>query len=171
MFRRCGYRGPRHEDFEKTAKKRKKLAPSPLPDPRPRALTIPLAEETSQKAAWWNQSSLKRTWFTLKRRSQANLDQSSSLLISKLPWEIRQQIFKEVVGGHWLHVVRTLHKLLAIKCVEEPGEDQDTSEHACWGMDYKDTLFPTPDFYRGPSPASTAAPANLLPLLLTCRLV
>lgn len=167
------------EHTSRTARDRVKLAPKPLPAPRPRALTCPLPKITTGRvisqtkpSRWWNPLS-KPTQAQLR---QCTLTQSQSSLLTRLPREIRQQIFADVLGGHWLHLVRAPNRLLAIKCAQEPAVDAHantatTCDHGCWGVNREIHLGTTPGFYSGPRHDSVAAAANLLPLLLTCRLV
>ena len=134
---------------------------------RQRSLALPLVEaDKAQENRSWKPFEIEKLPVV-----QHTSDQSQSPLITKLPKEIRLQIFEEVLGGHWLHVVRASNRLLAIKCAEEPVSSSPTCHHCCWGLNRTITLPPTPDFYGGPSPDSDAALANLLPLLLTCRVV
>jgi hypothetical protein len=153
------------EDLDATAKERKSKAPKPLPKRRPRSLTAPLVQEISDRTpsrGLWNLSK--------KPIAQHTSDQSLSNLLSRLPKEVRQLIWKEVLGGHWLHIVRAPKRLVAIKCCEVPERGADTRHHSCWGMTINERrLYPAPGFYMGSMAGSEAVTANLLPLLKTCR--
>lgn len=67
-----------------------------------------------------------------------------------------------------LHIVRAAEKrLLAIDCAESIGPDLETGRHGCWGLTEE---FANPAaFYGGSWSEHPARPANLLPLLQTCR--
>jgi len=156
------------EDIEQTQKERKEKAPKSLPRQRPRALTSPLPSPSFQRPPW-----------NPFRRSipQRTLDQSQTALFGQLPSEIRHIIWTEYMSGHLLHIARDRNRLLAIDCVEKEPEKQKidagsesrlyTRFHGCWGG--KTGHSTTPGFYFGPRSKNPGLPANLLPLLQTCR--
>ena len=131
-------------------------APPRLPRNRPRALTYPLPVEPDDP--------------------QRTCDQSKSALIS-LPFELRRQIWIEVLSGHLLHITRDAKRLVAIDCTvknDKTKAEFETRRHGCWGvtdwsphMDY----WWMPGCYQRPRDGHPARPANLLPLLQTCRLI
>lgn len=151
--RRCG----NAEDIKKTQKDRKTNAPRMLPRVRPRELSNPRSGEPIHP------------WNPFSKSMQQTFDQSQSLLFH-LPSEIRLQIWFEFLGGRLLHIARAPKKLLAVECVEEWDPELDTGWHWCWGSTYDPlTLGKTPGFYVCPKSPHSAEPANLLPLLQTCR--
>jgi hypothetical protein len=154
--RRCG----NAENIKQTQRDRKNYAPRQLPRERPRALTCPL-EESSRS---WNP-------FKILSVKQQTSDQSQSALIARLPPEIRYLIWAEVMGGHLFHIARAHKRLLAIKCAENFEPDLETRFHGCWGR--ANSFFEmrsTASFYIGQREGHPAKPANLLPLLQTCRI-
>ena len=58
--------------------------------------------------------------------------QVQSLLL-KLPREICQISWKDIHGGHLLHVVRLRGRLLAIQCFGN-HQEKNNCFHKCWGM-------------------------------------
>lgn len=77
-----------------------------LPQIRPRALTPPLATEPQSP------------WYKLRRRvQQQTLSQSSSILFTKLPFDIRHAIWMEVLGGGVFHFICAACTLKGWSCV------------------------------------------------------
>lgn len=153
--RRCG----NAEDIKKTQKDRKTNAPRQLPRVRPRALSNPRSGEPIHP------------WNPFSKSIQQTFDQTQSRLF-QLPAEIRLQIWFEFLGNRLLHIPRGSKKLLAVECVEEWDPELDTGWHWCWGSTHDPmTLRKTPGFYRGPKSPHSSKPANLLPLLQTCRMI
>jgi hypothetical protein len=158
--RRCG----NGEDVKKTQKERKVNAPQRLPRHRPRALTGPLCDNLDR----WSLS-----WIPFMRsRQQQTSSQSQSSLLARLPVEVRQLVWREVIGGHVLHVARAHKRLLAINCAEHYSSKLPTRYHGCWGSTSGwIQLGTTPGFYLSARGGHSAKPANLLPLLQTCRTI
>lgn len=148
-----------HEDLQQLQKDRKSYAPRKLPKTRPRALTFPQIERPARK---WN--------LIRKYVPQHTLEQLQCPLFAQVPTEVRHIIWIEAVGHHVLHIVRVRKRLLAIDCAktfESIGPDLETSHHGCWG---RTTQMANPSgFYEHARTAHPARPANLLPLLQTCR--
>jgi hypothetical protein len=145
--------------FKQTQKEHKSNAPELLPRKRPRALTCPLPAEPDK-------SSRSRSWNPFRKSiRQQTCDQSQSALLARLPSEIRLLIWTEVLGGHLLHIVRAPKRLLAIDCADEVNVELETRHHLCWGIETERA----PGFYLSPHTHHPAKPANLLPLLQTCR--
>lgn len=139
---------------------------SALPLKRPRVLTYPLSpEDEAGHRQSWDQLHLQTEPIT-----QRTLDQSQSLLLNRLPLEVRQLIWSAAIGGYLLHIVRAENRLLAISCPENIGMELNTREHGCWGQNFDHELS-EPTLYKGPTHGHPAKPANLLPLLQTCRMV
>ncbi|RJE21511.1 hypothetical protein PHISCL_06144 [Aspergillus sclerotialis] len=158
--RRCG----NEEDPKKIQKERETLAPKPLPSTRPRALTCPLQPQPQKPHRSWN---IFRNPIPL----QKTFDQSQSLLFTRLPPEIRHQIWSHVLGNRLLYIVRAPKALLAIECVEGFGSDLETRPHGCWGF-ISGPPFDSPlGFYISPRENHPLKPANFLPLLRTCRMI
>lgn len=102
--------------------------------------------------------------------SQQTLEQLQCPLVAQLPAEIRHIIWVAALGGRVLHIVRIKKRLLAIDCAtifESIGPDLDTSHHGCWGL--TSHMANPSGFYQYPRSRHPARPANLLPLLQTCR--
>jgi hypothetical protein len=149
-MRRRGYKSA--ENIEKTQRDRKINAPKRLPRKRPRALTNPLPDDRN------------RSWIRhLFKNSQHASEQSESLLFTRLPPEIRDLIWTEVLGGHLLHLVHVFKRLRAVNCTETFGPDLETRRHGCWGL--TNEVMNKAGFYLRPQLGHTAKPINLLPLL------
>ena len=123
---------------ENAAERRALQAPQPLPRERPRILTI--LESPA--------------FIPIGAQTQSNL-------LYRLPYEVRRQIYEEVLGGHLLHVVRMMGRLAHVKCMYPSAAGTNTRRHACWGYMDKDMV------YRRGRPSD----GGLLSLLKTCRQV
>lgn len=148
------------EDLEQTQMERYTNAPQRLSSKRPRALTLlSLGSSQSEK----HESSASQASVP-----QQKFDQSQSALCS-LPLEIRRIIWGKVLSRKLLHILRVPKRLLAIECAgkEDIGPDLDTRSHGCWGITRH--LDTTPGLYLYPREHHLSTPANLLPLLQTCR--
>ncbi|KAL9030618.1 MAG: hypothetical protein Q9180_006884, partial [Flavoplaca navasiana] len=86
---RSGRSSPSRQNRHAAKKTKARLAkaPQPLPSPRPHSLSIP--PKTPQPA---------------------------SLLLTRLPPEIRQEIYKYVVGGNLIHILRKGKHLAHVRC-------------------------------------------------------
>ncbi|KAJ5123605.1 hypothetical protein N7448_009702 [Penicillium atrosanguineum] len=185
------------EDPIGTAAARAANAPPLLPARRRRALTIPLPSEDGgeegngeggSRDGGEQQSSSSR--YMLRNRpgpnitkaarktspsgSQRTADQSQSRLLSTLPAEIRRVIWRHAVGGQLLHMARVPNRLVALECAQPKDltKDLETLRHDCWCMTRIGALRGTiTRVYRAKNSAQPTRPANLLPLLQTCRLV
>lgn len=185
------------EDSDGSAAERAANAPPLLPAKRPRALTLPLPsedggeegdDEGGNRDGGEQQSSSGR--YMLRNRPGPNItqaarntpssarqhtaDQSQSRLLSTLPTEIRQAIWRHAVGGQLLHLTRVPNRLVALECAQPKDltKDLETLRHDCWCMTRIGALRGTiPRVYRAKNGAQPTRPANLLPLLQTCRLV
>ncbi|KAF2810086.1 uncharacterized protein BDZ99DRAFT_476301 [Mytilinidion resinicola] len=102
--------------------------PPHLPNPRPRALTLPLIQ--------------------IADIPQHTAAQSSSLLLQRLPLELRQEIWRLVLGGSTIYFCHADGSKFSGHVCDGPG-------HAC--------------FFGGSVRTSGANRAKRLPLLLTCR--
>ena len=69
--------------------------------------------------------------------------QNQCLLLSKLPYEIRRQIWTTVVGGDIVHITRTLDRMSHIRCnattdwIRTDGRSREMNwigSHSCWGL-------------------------------------
>lgn len=143
-------------------KKRINNAPPCLPQKRPRALTYPLPANPDKSAS--------RSWNPFKKSAaQQTLDQSQSALFSRLPYEIRQLIWTEILGGRLLHIAHAPKRLLAIECGETLSSQSELSPrmHGCWPG-----TWDRPPGYDWPGVFSNSAKAvKLLALLQTCRAI
>jgi hypothetical protein len=82
----CGLRTPRNLSRIRRTRIRKKHTPVPLPVNRKRALTFPLPDEVPRSFNPW-------------ATKQKTIDQSASVLYSKIPPELRTHIFQYVICG------------------------------------------------------------------------
>lgn len=163
MRGRCG----NAENFALTAKERKAHAPKPLPEIRPGALTPPLPLTQPPTLKSW--SLFSKIKFSTRQETS---DQLQSALIKKLPIELRQRIWRQVVGEKLLHVIRAHRTLLAIECPGRASLRSSTKHYACWGITSRNIeLGPVPGYYITPQLSSTARHTSLLSLLKTCRLM
>lgn len=88
LYEKCTFRsGRQNRHAAKKTKERIANAPQPLPSPRPHSL-----------------SRLPQT------------PQPASLLLTRLPPEIRQEIYKYVVGGNLIHILRKGKHLAHVRC-------------------------------------------------------
>jgi hypothetical protein len=138
-------------------------APVPLPRNRKRALTNPLPDiELIQSIA-----------YGVRRSRQRNDDQTASAFLMKLPLEIRQLIYEEVLaggGGSVVHIFRKHGRLGHWRCRIQNGDGVelcDSKGQRClegwlsykarvWGADREGRIDVITD-------------TGLLPLLQTCR--
>lgn len=159
MISKCG----NAEDIEETQKDRRKNAPRQLPRTRPRTLTCPLGGPGSRPS-----------WNPFKRAiSQQTLDQSQSQLL-RLPKEILDLIFAQILGGHLLHIARARKKLVAISCTDKSRGGRpylETSGHNCWGSTTGWPQLGTTPGYLVQTRDDHPPARDLLPLLQTCRMV
>ena len=91
--------------------------PQPLPDPRPRRLTLPSVSDNE----------------THLQVAPASTNQHQSSLLSIIPWEIRQMIYQEVLGGNVLHIMRVSERLAHNRCTQPGPKGRTTWGHKCWG--------------------------------------
>lgn len=186
------------EDPDGTAAARAANAPPLLPAKRPRALTLPLPSEDGGEEGddegdsrdGGKQQSSSSSRYMLRNRPRPNItkaprktsfsgrqrtaDQSQSRLFSTLPAEIRRAIWRHAVGGQLLHIARVPNRLVALECAQPKDltKDLETLRHDCWCMKRIGALRGTiTRVYRSKNSAQPTRPANLLPLLQTCRLV
>ena len=128
-------------------KRRNENAPKPLPQRRRRALSIPLPPRRFGAS------------------KQISNDQSRASFF-RLPWEIRQQIYIEVLGQKnpqdLLHIVMLPKRLAAMRCLHQEDNNLDW-RHGCWGKPGID------ETWQGPSDNRYLKHLDLLPLLKSCR--
>ena len=92
--------------------------------------------------------------------------QPQSNLLSRLPYEIRRQIYEGILGGHLFHVVRLRERLAHVRC-RAPYLHHGytiTTHNGCWGIMDKDMLHVR---YL----VSLSGERGRLALLKTCRQV
>jgi hypothetical protein len=105
---------------------------------------------------------------SMKQTPQKALDQSQSLF--KLPIEIRQMIWREVLQLGTIHITHLEgHRLGHTRCTDPPDEKWGRSLHDCWGRGCRysaDEMIPS--VYHGPI-YGFEEPVNLLGLVRSCR--
>ncbi|KAL8802980.1 MAG: hypothetical protein Q9182_003468 [Xanthomendoza sp. 2 TL-2023] len=129
-----GYKSTRamfQQDYKSAEQERKKLksAPQPLPNHRERSLSL-----------------------------LPPSPQSDSLFLTRLPLEIRQEIYNYIVGGNLIHVVRKGQHLAHVRC--KPG----------WEVDFQRDCRPHASSTCHSAASSMGFTANgNIALLRTCR--
>ena len=148
-----------------TTKERQAKTPRPLYSTRPRTLTSPVPVYIPANSII---SLIRQTLFPAVQ--QKTSCQSQSALLSTLPIEIRQVIWKEVVGGKLLHVMRIEQRLLAIECPDRVHLFWGIPCSACW-LDKSLNLQWSSELgsYVPPFDGPVARPVASLSLLISCR--
>ncbi|KAF2471249.1 uncharacterized protein BDR25DRAFT_303317 [Lindgomyces ingoldianus] len=160
----CPGRLHRHSESEdkKRFERRQKMAPRPLPvRPPQRRLTIPVAQSAApEKTDCCAESSRGHT-----------LDQSQSRLL-RLPLELREMIYRYVLGDSTMHMILKEQRLGHLRCkapsaVECPlGYNGLTlSRECCWGT------VDSANIWAPMSGVMEPTDGNILPLLRSCRQV
>lgn len=151
------------------SKERKAFRAKPLPANRPRALTLPLNDDVRNDGDHHN--ILSRLIKKKREIQQRTNIQQKSLLIAHLPYEIRILIWRYLLCEQHLHVVRAPKRLLAIQCDEE--ESIGDCRHQCWGYSTIHVRFGprAAGYYTGKKDSAQCENANLLSILMTCRLM
>ena len=150
----------------KTTKQREADVPTPLPRFRKRVLTIPVPE-------------IKSKWLPRTQNLQATKEQRRCPLF-KLPYEIRNIIWKYTVAGEWLHITRVPNQVkrgpprfLAVKCpVECDGRLQTVLPHRSthlFGEMIETLVKKTRGFQGWPGRFPQSSPTGFLAILLSCR--
>ena len=140
-------------------------APVPLSRKRKRALTNPLPDiELIQSIP-----------DSVRRSRQRNDDQKTCLFLTKLPFEIRQLIYEEVLaggGGSVVHIFRKHSRLGHWRCRIQTGDGVglcDSKGQRClegW-LSYKARVWSADRAGR----IDIITDGGLLPLLRTCRIM
>lgn len=155
------------------SKERKAFRAKSLPTNRPRALTLPLNDEddTQNKVNRSHMHMLSSIIKKIKTVQQQTFPQKESLLITRLPYEIRMLIWRSLLCDHHLHLVRAPKRLLAIRCDED--ESNGNCDHCCWGYSTISVRFGprAAGYYTGKKDGARCEIANLLSVLMTCRLM
>lgn len=153
------------------SKERKTFRAKSLPANRPRALTLPLNDEydTRNQVNRSHKNILSSIIKKIKTVQQQTFAQKESLLITRLPYEIRMLIWQSLLCDHHLHLVRAPKRLLAIRCDEE--ESSGDCGHRCWGYSTISVRFGprAAGYYTGKKDDAQCEHANLLSVLMTCR--
>lgn len=152
---------------------RKTFGVSPLPKKRPRTLTLPLDDSTQPDRRF--QDIFRSLVERISSVPQRTSSQEKSPLLARLPTEIRWLVWKFLLCGQHLHIVRAKKRLLAIRCEEESRLEPnlDTCTHFCWGITNYTGRGHTPmaGYYKSRKNNDNCDYANLLPILQTCRLM
>lgn len=106
------------------------------------------------------------TYSSDQQHQQVTQDQAQSGLMSKLPREVRELIWSFLIGGHLLHIVPNQNGQVAYLCHEYIGKERNTRNH----VSCRPSLEPGSP-RKIISNEFATEPVNLLPLLLTCRMV
>jgi hypothetical protein len=148
---------------KKRFERRQRHAPRPLVV-RKRALTIPLLSKSDLDLATEKQIPLPET--------QKTLPQMQSPLLA-LPLELREIIYKYVLGDDVLHIIHKENKLGHLRCKARTAEDcpkrwygEGPCSQSCWGVvDSSNIWMPVGDSLHHWSDG------DILPFLQTCRQV
>lgn len=149
-------RRPCVHDPKANFEKRQRSAPRPALR-RKRALTLPLPENSSGVLS--------------EKPTQRTYDQKQSRLF-KLPLELREQIYREVLSGPPIHIIRKQKKLGHLRCKAIRPEDcpvkyefggRADSRQTCWG------LTDNVGVWCGRSTWHEPTDGGILPLLRSCR--
>lgn len=146
--------------LEKEARK-----PRPKPRPIPDSLKTPLRPDSDGE---WQPRSLAV--------------QNSSLLFSKLSFDMRHQIYRMVLGNHCFHIVQKFTRLAFLFCSTQL--DASHLDAGCWGIQNSDGTFLSRywrwrhiNFHEIPPreerkrPIMYTTDGDILSLLLTCRIM
>lgn len=138
-------------------------APIPLPTTRKRALTNPLPPLES----------LHSISYSIRRSRQRNDNQTSSLLLTKLPLEIRQTIWELILvdGDRKLvHILRKHGRLGHWRCrIQDSQDGCETQARRCvegW-LAYKAKM----SHWDKTGRLDLVTDSDLLPLLRSCRMM
>ncbi|KAF2734871.1 hypothetical protein EJ04DRAFT_465836 [Polyplosphaeria fusca] len=159
----CPARLHRHTESEekKRFERRQKMAPKPLPiRPLERSLTLPMPSPVIDE---------KMAVLSPESRRGKSLHQTQSRLM-RLPLELREMIWKAVVGDSTMHMILKENKLGHLRCkapsaIECPlGFNGRTfSRECCWGnVDSANIWAPT-------SGIKEPTDGDIVPLLRSCR--
>ncbi|PLB46618.1 hypothetical protein P170DRAFT_218050 [Aspergillus steynii IBT 23096] len=114
--------------------------------------------------------------FRPKPRMPLINDQQQCMLVSRLPRELRDMIWEEVLGGMTIHLVRTRTKIKAILCELNHDQQRPICKHPCWGQSEEEVKIKpicyqskVGGLYTGPLQEFPVTCPNLLPLVCTCR--
>ena len=161
----CPGRLRRHTESEekKRFERRQKVAPRPLPvRPLENNLTIPVPHSRR------NDSEKSEPEVRRSGRGMI-LDQSQSPLM-RLPLELREMIYKAVLGNNTMHMILKENKLGHLRCkapsaLECPlGYNGRTlSRECCWGN------VDSSNIWAPKSGANEPTDGNIVPFLRTCR--
>ncbi|KAH7317921.1 hypothetical protein BKA65DRAFT_557333 [Rhexocercosporidium sp. MPI-PUGE-AT-0058] len=137
-------------------------APVALPKTRKRALTHPLPPMESRSMP-----------FNLRRSRQRTHEQVQSPFLAKLPIEIREMIYEEILGGgdrRLVHILRKDRRLGHWRCRLQDGEEVcDQQDRRCvegW-LSYKSKVW----HLDRNGLLDLVTDGGLLPLLMTCRAI
>jgi hypothetical protein len=141
-------------------------APIPLPSIRKRALTIPLPLINSSHSISYN----------IRRSRQRTDNQTISLFLTKLPFDIRLIIYEEVLAGgdrRLVHILKKHRRLGHWRCRIQDGDDVwdlcESQQGRCvegW-LSYKEKMWRWDKAGR----LILGTDGGIIPLLLTCRIV
>ncbi|KAF2183823.1 hypothetical protein K469DRAFT_751244 [Zopfia rhizophila CBS 207.26] len=157
VFASCfcpGHLRQQEPEEKKRFERRQRMAPRPLPvRPAQRTLTIPVPEKS----------------MCLEPRRGRTLDQSQSRLIG-LPLELRQMIYRCVLGDSTMHMILKEERLGHLKCKAPSAVEcrlgfngRTLSRECCWGT------FDFANIWTPMNGVKESTDGNIIPFLSTCR--
>ncbi|KAF2203696.1 hypothetical protein GQ43DRAFT_438617 [Delitschia confertaspora ATCC 74209] len=140
-------------DEKKRFERRQKMAPRPLVLHRQRALSIPLPDTECMN------------------EGRKTLDQSQSRLM-RLPLELREMIYRNVLGDNTLHMILKEQKLGHLRCKASNALEcplryngRTLGRESCWGP------VDSANIWAPKSGINEPTDGNIIPFLRTCRQV
>jgi hypothetical protein len=129
---------------------------------------LPLEDDNGKNQIDRSQNILSRIIKKKKVIQQRTFAQKESLLITRLPHEVRILIWRYLLCDQHLHLVRAPKRLLAIRCYEY--EFIGDCRHECWGYSTI-SVRSAAGYYKEKKDGARCENANLLSVLKTCRLM
>lgn len=144
------------------------LTVQPLPEQRPRALTLPLQDTLIEHHQYKFSGIIKQKVLV----PQYTSNQEQSALLTRLPPEIRRIIWQFVLGDNRLHIVRNRGRLSAIPCSDTLTLDLSLNIGTCHHKLVQRYMLPSKTvvvYCKGNDP--DVAYVDLLSVPKTCRLM
>ena len=109
----------------------------------------------------------KRWYLWRKKKAQTLNNQAQCPLFGKLPAEVRQLIWREVLHDKLLHVVSLRKQIFVIECPDPRYQWPNLAPQLPWFFDQVDWMME--GSHSRSWPAGHERPVNLLAVLMTCR--